>query len=183
MSIVTLCAIPDEVLIQGFWCLCSPLEEIIQQLHHILEGISEDAAHVAQHIHSGPPFQLLCTSNNMTAHLQHMITCRHLEHRRQTSCTVALHLHVAAADDVLIKPFVCRLLLLLHKQTPITCKYAAYTYTHKRFCKSFFLKCTGQNCGLSTPTCLVWTISTRLHLPYVPGAAVGAQNCAHKHLD
>ena len=137
MSIVTLCAIPDEVLIQGFWCLCSPLEEIIQQLHHILEGISEDAAHVAQHIHSGPPFQLLCTSNNMTAHLQHMITCRHLEHRRQTSCTVALHLHVAAADDVLIKPFVCRLLLLLHKQTPITCKYAAYTYTHKRFCKSF----------------------------------------------
>ena len=71
MSVVKLYAIPDEVLIRGFWCLCSPLEEIVQQLHHILEGIPEDATHVAQHIHSGPPFQLLHTSKNMTAHLQH----------------------------------------------------------------------------------------------------------------
>lgn len=26
------------------------LEEVVQQLHHILKGVAEDAAHVAKHI-------------------------------------------------------------------------------------------------------------------------------------
>lgn len=45
----------------------SPLEEVVQQLHHILEGVSKDAAHVAQHVNSWPPLKLL-----------HATTCKHL---------------------------------------------------------------------------------------------------------
>ena len=50
---------PDEVHVWGLRRLCCTLEKVIKKLHHILEGISEDAAHVAQHIHSGSATQLL----------------------------------------------------------------------------------------------------------------------------
>ena len=44
---------PDEVLICGFIGLGCISEEVVQQLDNILEGVSEDAAHVAEHVHSG----------------------------------------------------------------------------------------------------------------------------------
>ena len=50
---------PDEVPICGFSGLGCVSEEVIQQLDNILEGVSEDAAHVAEHIHSGSASQLL----------------------------------------------------------------------------------------------------------------------------
>ncbi len=57
---------PDEIDVWGLGRLGCTLEQVIKKLHHILEGISEDAAHVAQHIHSGSAIQLL---QIVTSHL------------------------------------------------------------------------------------------------------------------
>ena len=50
---------PDEVAFGRLLCSSCPLEEVIQQFDHILERISEDAAHVAQHIHPWAAAQLV----------------------------------------------------------------------------------------------------------------------------
>ncbi len=49
---------PDKILLRRFIGGGRALEKVIQQLNHILEGVSEDAAHVAQHIHARPPAHL-----------------------------------------------------------------------------------------------------------------------------
>ena len=50
---------PDEVAVLGLVSISCALEQVVQKLDHILEGVSEDAAHVAQHIHPRPSVHLL----------------------------------------------------------------------------------------------------------------------------
>ena len=84
------------------------LEAVVQQLHHVLKAVPEDAAHVAQHIHTRPPTHLAqrhqLKARNAAGALLDRPRAHHVQHNGHCGRAGQRRGHEGAVGQVVHRP-------------------------------------------------------------------------------